>query len=278
MKEIEITVAHSPDPDDAFMFYALASGKIPSSPYVFKHKMLDIETLNQEALQGTYPLTAISYHAYPFVADKYYLTRCGSSIGDGYGPIIVSKNRVSEEALKGARVAIPGRWTTANLVLQLYQPDVELVSAKFDSIGDMVLAGEVDAGVIIHEGQLTFEREGLNFVVDLGRWWKDETGLPLPLGGNAIRKDLGEQQIRNLTDLLKQSIEYALNNRGESLKYSMKYGRDLNDEQVDKFVGMYVNDYTLDCGPKVEEALGLLYEKGKARGLIPAVDKIEWIG
>lgn len=277
MNQKEIIVAHSPDPDDAFMFYGLAAEKVPAGPYKFKHQMLDIETLNQAASEGKYPLTAISYHAYPYVADKYYIMRCGSSIGDGYGPIIVGREPLSQESLKGRRVASPGRWTTANLVLQLFQPEVELVYAEFDKIGDLVRDGEVDAGVIIHEGQLTFEQEGLALTQDLGLWWKKETGLPLPLGGNAIRKDLGAEHIRRIADLLKLSIDYALNNRAEALGYAMKYGRNLTDEQADKFVGMYVNDYTLDCGPKVEQALQLLYTRASEKKLIPPVNKIEWI-
>jgi 1,4-dihydroxy-6-naphthoate synthase len=277
MKEQIITIAHSPDPDDAFMFYALVAGKIDTTPFVFKHLMLDIETLNQEARRGTYPLTAISYHAYPFVADKYYLLRCGSSIGDNYGPIIVSKEKLSKDDLKGKKVAVPGHYTTATLVLKLYEPDLELEIAMFDKIGELVKTGKVDAGVIIHEGQLTYKQEGLKLIVDLGKWWKDLTGLPLPLGGNAVRKDLGIENAKRLSSLLKKSIEYGLGNRGEALSYSKKYGRDLTQDQLDKFIGMYVNDYTLECGKDVEKALSLLYEKAHAVGLIPKIKQIEWV-
>ena len=248
----KIRIGHSPDSDDAFMFYALAKGLIPTDPYEIVHVIEDIETLNQRALAAELEVTAISVHAYAYVAEDYAFMPCGASIGDQYGPLVVSKKPI--ETLAGKRIAIPGKMTTAYLTLSLFQPDFEAETRPFDKILDAVQQDEVDAGLIIHEGQLTYAREGLHKVIDLGEWWYEETGLPLPLGANVIRRDLGTERIREITALLKQSIQYSLEHREGGLEYAMTYARDMETSLADKFVGMYVNDYTLDYG-----------EKGRAR-------------
>ncbi len=269
-----IRIAHSPDADDAFMFYALAKNLIPTGDYQFEHILKDIETLNQEALKGTYEITAISYHAYPYIADKYALMTCGSSVGDGYGPILVAKNNLP--SLQGKRIAVPGKLTTAYLALKLYLKDFDPVFINFDEIIPAVKKGQVEAGLIIHEGQLTYEREGLFKLVDLGEWWQEETGFPLPLGGNAIRKDLGEKT-EEVAQLVKESIKFSLSNRGEALNYALSFGRGLNEKDGDRFVGMYVNEWTVDLGEKGKEAVELLLKSGAKKGIIPEYQPVEWV-
>src|SRR5690349_18153608 len=242
MQQKLLRLGHSPDPDDAFMFYGLAKGLIPTSRWRFEHVLQDIQTLNQRAMKGELEITAISIHAYPYVADKYALTSCGSSMGDGYGPIVIAPRPMSLADLKGKTIAIPGKLTTAFLALQLclgkageaFQYHV----VPFDEILKHVKDGKADAGLIIHEGQLTFQTMGLHLVVDLGVWWHEQTGLPLPLGGNCIRKDLGREAMQTVTDVLKQSIQYSLDHRPQAVEYALKFGRDLNRQLADRFVGM----------------------------------------
>ena len=263
----KIRIGHSPDSDDAFMFYALAKGLIPTDPYEIVHVIEDIETLNQRALAAELEVTAISVHAYAYVAKDYVFMPCGASIGDRYGPLVVSKTPI--DTLAGKRIAIPGKMTTAYLTLSLFQPDFEAEPRPFDKILDAVQQDEVDAGLIIHEGQLTYAREGLHKVIDLGEWWYEETGLPLPLGANVIRRNLGTQKIREITALLKQSIQYSLEHRERGLAYAMTYARDMETALADKFVGMYVNDYTLDYGEKGRAGVRELLHRGKIAGIIP---------
>ena len=263
----KIRIGHSPDSDDAFMFYALAKGLIPTDPFEIVHVIEDIETLNQRALAAELEVTAISVHAYAYVAKDYALMPCGASIGDRYGPLVVSKTPI--ESLEGKRIAIPGKMTTAYLTLSLFQPNFEAETRSFDKILDAVQQDEVDAGLIIHEGQLTYAREGLHKVIDLGEWWYEETGLPLPLGANVIRRDLGTEKIRKITSLLKQSIRYSLDHRARGLEYAMTYARDMETTLADKFVGMYVNDYTLDYGDKGRAGVHELLHRGNDAGLIP---------
>ena len=264
-----ITVAHSPDSDDAFMHYALAEDKIPSEGITFTHLLKDIETLNQWALEGRYEVSAVSIHAYAYLADRYALLPHGASMGNKYGPIVVAREPVTMEELRGKRVAIPGKLTTAYLALQLAADGFEPVEVPFDQIIDAVKAGTVEAGLLIHEGQLTYGAEGLHKVLDLGEWWFEETGLQLPLGGNAIRKDLGAEMTAKVSRLLHESIQYALDNREEALAYSMQFARDLPEHLADRFVGMYVNDVTLDYGPDGRRAVQLLLDRAFERGLIP---------
>ena len=263
----KIRIGHSPDSDDAFMFYALAKGLIPTDPYKIVHVVEDIETLNQRALAAELEVTAISVHAYAYVAKDYMFMPCGASIGDQYGPLVVSK--VPMDTLAGKRIAIPGKMTTAYLTLSLFEPNFEAEPRPFDKILDAVQQDEVDAGLIIHEGQLTYAREGLHKVIDLGEWWYEETGLPLPLGANVIRRNLGTEKIRKITALLKQSIEYSLEHREGGLAYAMTYARDMETSLADKFVGMYVNDYTLDYGEKGRAGVRELLHRGNAAGIIP---------
>ena len=278
-----IRVGHSPDPDDAFMFHALANGKIDTGDYEFVHELVDIETLNRRAFQGELELTAISLHAYPYLADQYILCTCGASMGDKYGPMVVAREPVTLADLKGKTIAVPGTLTTAYLTLRLalgHKPPHVVV--PFDEILTAVQQGEyqgqpIDAGLIIHEGQLTYERHGLHLIVDLGQWWFEDTGLPLPLGANALRKDLGEQHLREINRLLYESIQYGLSHREEALNYALKYGRDLDQRQADKFVGMYVNDWTLDFGPRGREAVAKLLTRGHAAGVIPQAVVPEFI-
>ncbi len=274
-----IRLAHSPDPDDAFMFYGLATGAVDSGPYKFEHILEDIQTLNDRAMRGEYEMTAISIHAYPHVADKYALTVCGSSMGDNYGPMIVTRAPCSIEQLRGKTIAVPGLMTTAYLGLQLllgrgaFEPKVVM----FDQIPDEVAAGKVDAGLLIHEGQLTYASQGLHLVVDLGRWWMERTHLPLPLGGNVVRRDLGEQVCREVTAIMKTSIRYSLENRQEAVKYALKFGRGLDEQLADRFVGMYVNEWTLDYGPRGREAVRRILAEGAAAGLVPEVGEIDFV-
>ncbi|CAI8014830.1 1,4-dihydroxy-6-naphtoate synthase [Geodia barretti] len=263
----KIRIGHSPDSDDAFMFYALAKGLIPTDPYKIVHVVEDIETLNQRALAAELEVTAISVHAYAYVAKDYMFMPCGASIGDQYGPLVVSKAPM--DTLAGKRIAIPGKMTTAYLTLSLFEPNFEAEPRPFDKILDAVQQDEVDAGLIIHEGQLTYAREGLHKVIDLGEWWYEETGLPLPLGANVIRRNLGTEKIRKITALLKQSIEYSLEHRESGLAYAMTYARDMETSLADKFVGMYVNDYTLDYGEKGRAGVRELLHRGNAAGIIP---------
>lgn len=272
-----IRVAHSPDSDDAFMFYALSEGKLDTGNLRFEHELSDIESLNRRALQGELEVTAISIHAYAFLADKYALLSSGASMGNRYGPRIVSRTRASREELKGKTIAVPGEWTTAFLALKLYQPDVEHVVVHFDEIMDYISEGKADAGLLIHEGQLTHDDEGLYLIEDLGEWWYQETGLPLPLGGNVVRRDLGDKTIHEVARLLKASIQYALDHRHEALSYALDYARDLSPELADKFVSMYVNEYTLDYGEDGRQAVQLLLDKGHEAGLIPDRVIVEFV-
>jgi 5,8-dihydroxy-2-naphthoate synthase len=274
-----IRVGHSPDPDDAFMFHALANDKIDTGRYRFTHELQDIETLNQRALAGELELTAVSLHGYAYVTDKYALCSCGASVGDNYGPMVVSRSPGDPEWLIDRRIAIPGELTTAFLALRLLLGDrftYDIV--PFDQILDVVAQGKADAGLIIHEGQLTYADKGLSLIVDLGKWWHDETDLPLPLGGNAIRKDLGGKAMEEVTALLKQSIEYGLDHRQEALAHALQYGRDLDTTKADRFVGMYVNDWTLDFGPRGREAVATLLRRGFEEGIIPRPVELEFIG
>ena len=270
-----IRVGHSPDPDDAFMFYALARGKIDTGRYRFQHEMADIETLNRRALEGQLELTAVSLHAYAYLADRYVLCTGGASMGDSYGPILVARQRYSLASLARKAIAVPGTLTTAYLALRMcLGGEFREVVVPFDRILDCVAAGQhqgepVDAGLVIHEGQLTFPDYGLELVVDTGRWWLDETGLPLPLGANAVRKDLGPEAIREVNRLLSQSIQYGLDHREEALSYALGFGRGLDRDQADRFVGMYVNQWTLDLGPRGRQAVAELLARGHAAGVIP---------
>ncbi len=267
---MRIRIAHSPDSDDAFMFYALTAGKIDTEGLEIEHVLADIETLNREALKGTYEVSAISFHAYPYVADKYLVLPSGGSVGEGYGPIVVAKEHL--EDLKGKRVAIPGRLTTAYLVLKLYEPDFEEVLFPFDKVLDAVVDGIVDAGLVIHEGQLSYQDRGLKKVVDLGQWWMEKTNLVLPLGGNIIRKDLGVEIIRKMERLMRRSIEYALQHREEALSFAREYARDIKEdtERTNRFVSMYVNHRTLDYGEDGRRAVRLLLQMGIERNIIEA--------
>jgi len=274
-----IRVGHSPDPDDAFMFHALANDKIDTGRYCFTHELQDIETLNRRALAGELELTAVSLHGYAYITDKYALCSCGASVGDNYGPMVVSRVPGDPEWLIDRRIAIPGKLTTAFLSLRLLLGDRFTYDVvPFDRILDVVAEGKADAGLIIHEGQLTYADKGLSLIVDLGKWWHDETGLPLPLGGNAIRKDLGGQAMEEVTALLKQSIKYGLDHRQEALAHALQYGRDLDTAKADRFVGMYVNDWTLDFGPRGREAVATLLRRGFEEGIIPRPVDLEYIG
>ncbi len=267
-KEI-IRVAHSPDSDDAFMFYALATDKLDTGEFEFVHELSDIESLNRHALEGRYEVSAVSIHAYAYLADRYALLNSGASMGEGYGPKLVSRTRMEPEALAGKRVAVPGEWTSAFLALKLFQPDVEHEAIPFDEIIPAVKAGKFEAGVIIHEGQLTYRDEDLHLIADLGEWWKRRTGLPLPLGGNVIRRDLGEEKIVRVARLLTDSIRFALEHREEALNYSLQFGRGLDAADGDRFVSMYVNERTLDYGEDGRRAIQLFLDMGFQHGLIP---------
>ncbi len=273
----EIACAHSPDSDDAYMFNALATRKIRSPILQFRHVLDDIQSLNQHARLGTYELTAISYHAYPYVADKYALMAAGSSIGDGYGPMVVSETPLAIEDLKGKRIAIPGKLTTAYLTLRLLQPDFEPVVVPFDRILNAVHDRVADAGLVIHEAQLTHGQIGFHTVVDLGRWWKNTYNLPLPLGANALRRDLPPEIARESCRLMRDSIQYALDHREEALNYAMQFARDMEAPLAEKFVGMYVNHYTVDCGELVPQAAQKLLDMGYEAGLIPNRVSVEFV-
>jgi 1,4-dihydroxy-6-naphthoate synthase len=273
-----IRVAHSPDSDDAFMFYALAKQLIDTGELEFEHVLSDIETLNRKAFDGTYEVTAVSIHAYAHLDDRYALLGSGASMGDGYGPVLVARNEVSPESLAGMTVAIPGRLTSASLALKMWNPALQTVTRPFDEIMPAVSSGEVDAGVVIHEGQLTWRDEGFHRIVDLGVWWAEETdGLPLPLGGNVIRRDLGAEMCPRVAALLKQSIEYSLGHRDEALDYALDYGRGLDREKADRFVGMYVNDLTVDYGERGRKAVQVFLDRAFEERLIPKVPQLDFL-
>jgi 1,4-dihydroxy-6-naphthoate synthase len=273
----EIVSAHSPDSDDAFMFYGLATKKVRSTKVNFRHVLEDIETLNRKALEGTYDLSAISYHAYSYVSDKYVLMASGSSIGDGYGPMIISTRPMDPEELKGKRIAIPGTMTSAYLAFKLFQPDFEAVVTPFDKITDAVKERTVDAGLIIHEAQLTFDREGFHRIVDLGRWFKTLYGLPLPLGGNVLLRSLEPDIQSECCRLMRESIQYALDNHDEALQYAMQFARDMETRLAEKFVGMYVNHFTVDGGDIVPQAAQKLLDLGYEAGIIPKRVEVEFV-
>ena len=267
---VEIKLAHSPDSDDAFMFYALATHKLPTPGYKYTHVLSDIQTLNEAALTETYDVTAVSFAAYPFIRDKYILVDCGASFGEGYGPIVVAGKSMKKEDIKGKRIAVPGLKTTAYLSLKLYEPNFEAVVMPFDKILDAVQDQLVDAGLLIHEGQLFYHNLGLKKVLDLGEWWHEHTGgLPLPMGGNAIRRDLGADVIHQVSDLLKESIRYSLDNREDALQYAMQFAREMDPALADRFVAMWVNELTLDYGERGREAVRRLLTEGYERGIIP---------
>jgi 1,4-dihydroxy-6-naphthoate synthase len=274
----EINVAHSPDSDDAFMFYGLATHKVRTPGLRFTHTLCDIETLNQKARDGVYDVTAISFHAYPYIQDKYALMACGGSVGEGYGPMVVSPRPFTASEVKKVRVAVPGKLTTAYLALQLFAPGIETEVVPFDQIIPQVLEGKYEAGLIIHEGQLTYDKSGLHRVVDLGRWWLKITGLPLPLGGNAIRRELGPELMAAVCVALRESIQYGLEHREEALAYAMQFARDLDVQQADKFVGMYVNERTLDYGVDGREAVRRLLDMGHKAGIIGPEARVDWVG
>jgi 1,4-dihydroxy-6-naphthoate synthase len=273
---VKIHIAHSPDSDDAFMFYGLASGKVPSNGFELEHVLSDIETLNRAAFEGRYEITAVSFHAYAHLTDRYVLLPHGASMGDRYGPVVVAR-RDGPSSVDGIRVAIPGELTTAFLALRLFAPAVQYVVVPFDRIQDQVRDGQVEAGLLIHEGQLTYADEGLKKIVDLGEWWADRTGgLPLPLGGNVIRRDLGGPVIATLSQMLHDSIAYALNHRAEAVDYAMQFGRGLDKARTDRFVGMYVNDLTLDYGARGREAVSRLLGDAQAAGLLSKPVSVEF--
>ncbi|HLD50404.1 MAG TPA: MqnA/MqnD/SBP family protein [bacterium] len=288
-----IRVGHSPDPDDAFMFYALAKAKIPLQGFRVEHVIEDIESLNQRALKAELEVTAVSCHAYAYLADQYAVMRSGSSVGDKYGPILVArsssspKSFVGDPRLKacgddkpnilGKKIAVPGKFTTAYLALQLYEKDFEPVFIPFDRILDAVKSGKTDFGLVIHEGQITYQDHGLEKILDLGQWWDEKFGLPLPLGIDIIRRDLGEENIRSFSGLFKASIEYALSHRKPALEYAMRYGRGIAETDADRFVGMYVNHYTVDLGARGEEGLRLLLSEGYAKGILPRKIELDFV-
>jgi 5,8-dihydroxy-2-naphthoate synthase len=273
----EITVAHSPDSDDAFMFYGLATNKVRIPGLRFSHTLCDIQTLNQKAHDEVYDVTAISFHAYPYIQDKYALMACGGSVGEGYGPMIVSPRPFTANEVKSKRIAVPGTLTTAYLVLQLFAPGVETEVVAFDQIIPQVLEGKYEAGLIIHEGQLTYDKSGLHRIVDLGKWWQKVTGLPLPLGGNVIRRALGAELMTAVTAALRESIQYGLDHREEALSYAMQFARDLDLQSADKFIGMYVNERTLDYGMDGREAVRRLLDMGHKAGIIPTEARVDWV-
>ena len=272
-----IKVAHSPDSDDAFMFYGLATNKVRVPGLRFEHTLCDIETLNRKALDGVYDVTAISFHAYPHIQDKYALMTCGGSVGDAYGPMVVSTRSLTATELKKTRIAVPGTMTTAYLALKLYAPKIQTTVVPFDQIIPQVLEGKHAAGLIIHEGQLTYSKSGLHRCLDLGKWWHDTTGLPLPLGGNAIRRELPKDVLRSVSLALRDSIQYALDHRDEALQYAMQFARDLDTQLADKFVGMYVNQRTLDYGEDGKQAIRRLLEMGHQAGIIPQEPRVEFV-
>ena len=273
-----IHVGHSPDPDDAFMFYALAHDKIDTGDFAFRHQLQDIETLNRRALKGELEVSAVSIHAYAFLQDRYVLLPSGCSMGDKYGPMVIARKKMNVADLSSVKLAVPGTLTTAFLALRLLLPsEFQYEVIPFDQIIPAVAEGRFDAGLIIHEGQLTFQNQGLHLVADLGVWWHERTGLPLPLGGNVVRRDLGTESIRNISRLLKESIQYSLDHRQEALTYALQYARDMDRELADRFVGMYVNDWTLDYGPRGRAAVAKLLDEGHRRGILPKPVTAEFV-
>jgi 1,4-dihydroxy-6-naphthoate synthase len=274
----EIKIAHSPDSDDAFMFYGLATNKVQVAGLHFSHTLCDIQTLNQKAMQddGEYDVTAISFHAYPYIQKNYALMTCGGSVGEGYGPMIVSTRAYTLAEIAKMKIAVPGKLTTAYLVLKLFAPDIETHVVPFDQIIPALLRGEYEAGLIIHEGQLTYDRSGLYRILDLGKWWLQTTGLPLPLGGNAIRRSLGGELIASISAALRNSIQYALDHRDQALTYAMQFARDLDTSLADQFVGMYVNQRTLDYGEDGRQAIRRLLEMGYQAGIISVEPRVEF--
>jgi 1,4-dihydroxy-6-naphthoate synthase len=275
----EISIAHSPDSDDAFMFYGLATNKVRVSGFKFSHTLTDIETLNHRAInEAFYDVTAISFHAYPYLQDNYTLMACGGSVGEGYGPMIVASRKFSLGEVKKKRIAVPGTLTTAYLTLKLFAPEIETVVVPFDKIIPAVVSGEYEAGLIIHEGQLTYANDGLIKLLDLGQWWREQTSLPLPLGGNAIRRSLGAETLMTTTNALRDSIQHALDNREEALAYAMQFARDLDPTLANRFVGMYVNDRTLNYGEDGRVAIRKLLDMGYDRGIIPHRANVDFVG
>lgn len=273
----EISIAHSPDSDDAFMFYGLATNKIRVPGYKFSHTLCDIETLNKRAQnEAFYDVTAISFHAYPYVQENYTLMGCGGSVGEGYGPMVISLKPMSQDHLKRVKIAVPGTMTTAYLALKIFNPEIETEVVPFDQIISEVLAGKYEAGLIIHEGQLTYGRSGLHKIIDLGVWWREKTKLVLPLGGNAIRRSLGPETHAIISKALRDSIQHALDHREQALEYAMQFARDLDTSLASRFVSMYVNERTLDYGEDGREAIRKLLEIGHERGIIPIVPKVDF--
>jgi 1,4-dihydroxy-6-naphthoate synthase len=279
MPKTPITVAHSPDSDDAFMFYALAKDKIDTGEFKFDHVLSDIQSLNQEAMKGTYEVSAISFHAFPQIAESYALLPSGSSMGDRYGPMVIAREPHPPSVLRERKVAIPGLLTTAFLALRLYEPNIDYVVMPFNEILPAVVAGKVDLGLIIHEGQLTYAESGLHKIVDLGEWWFQKTGgLPLPLGGNVVRKDLGEENCKKVSDILKKAIQYSLDHRAEALEYALTFARGMDPKTADRFVGMYVNELTVDYGERGRTALRRLFEEAVAAKLLPKMPPLSFVG
>jgi 1,4-dihydroxy-6-naphthoate synthase len=274
---LEIKLAHSPDSDDAFMFYALATHKLATPGYKYTHILADIQTLNEAALKETYDVTAVSFAAYPSIRDKYVLLDCGASFGEGYGPIVVCTKAVKPSELRGKRIAVPGLKTTAYLTLKLFEPNFEAVVMPFDKIIDAVQNELVDAGLLIHEGQLFFPEKGLQRVIDLGIWWQERTGLPLPLGGNAVRRALGPSLGRLISKTIRDSVTYGLEHREEALNYAMQFAREMDNDLADKFVGMYVNRWTLGYGEKGKQAVNELIARGTQAGLLPGPPTVEFL-
>ena len=275
---IEISIAHSPDSDDAFMFYGLATNKVRVPGYRFSHTLCDIETLNRRALdEAFYDVTAISFHAYPYLQDKYAVMGCGGSVGEGYGPMVVASKKISHDDLRRIKIAIPGTLTTAYLALKIFNPELETEVVPFDQIIPAIQAGKYDAGLIIHEGQLTYSSSGLHKIVDLGVWWRETTGMVLPLGGNAVRRSLGADSMRIVTKAVRDSIQHALDHREQALEYAMQFARDLDSNLANRFVSMYVNDRTLDYGADGRNAIVKLLEMGYEKGIIPMKPQIDFI-
>jgi 1,4-dihydroxy-6-naphthoate synthase len=272
-----ISVAHSPDSDDAFMFYGLATNKLDTGNLKFEHTLKDIQTLNEAAKAGVYDVTAISFHAFAYVADKYALLPHGASIGDKYGPILVSNEPRKAEDIAKMKIAVPGELTSAFLALRIYNQDFEYTVVPFDQIIDEVKRGKADAGLLIHEGQLFYKQMGLDKVLDLGEWWHEKTGLPLPMGGNVIRRDLGEDLMQQVSKYLRQSIQYSMQNREDALAYAMQFARDMQPELADRFVAMWVNDLTLDYGERGREGVRRLLQEGFEKGIIPNRVEIEFV-
>ena len=272
-----ITVAHSPDSDDAFMFYALATNKLDTGSLRFQHVLQDIQTLNEEAMRGTYDVTAISFHAYAYIADKYILLPHGASIGDNYGPVVVSREPAAQSELSSLKIAVPGTLTSAFLTLRIFNPSFRYEVVPFDQIITAVQNGECDAGLLIHEGQLFYESLGLHKVLDLGEWWHQQTGLPLPMGGNVIRRDLGTETIKEVSKHLRDSIQYSLEHREDALQYAMQFARDMKPELADRFVALWVNDLTLDYTDRGREAVRRLLAEGFACGVIPQAVEVQFV-